>query len=316
MYSPYGMWAQVPTEPRELAYHRLGFADPKHRWWKPLIEALIGGPIFVVLSILVAIPYMVYLFQSSGSANEMDFALQDLQNRAVEYPADFLMVFLSIVIMWPCLLIARICMGPKPWGLIHSVLGRIRWSWLALCVAISLVFYVIVPVTIELLAGGELAPEPHAHGNRLLLMLGLVLLVVPFQCYAEELVFRGYLMQTVGRWLKHPAWAIILPAPLFMLGHAYDFWGQASILVMGLAAGFMVWYTGGLEAGIAMHVVNNLYLMILGVLGMADPFAQGGTTWVDFVWAVGAEVLLVLVVMFAARKVGVSRTHTYRVEVR
>jgi len=82
---------------------------------------------------------------------------------------------------------------------------------------------------------------------------------------------------------------------------------------MGVAAGFMVWYTGGLEASIAMHVVNNVYLMFMGVIGLVDPYAQEGSTFVDFLWATGIELLLVVVIMYAARKVGITRRGTFPV---
>ena len=139
-------------------------------------------------------------------------------------------------------------------------------------------------------------------------MLVAIALVVPVQAYAEELVFRGYLMQTIGRWLKHPAWAIVIPAPLFMLGHLYDLWGQLSVLVMGLAAGYITWCTGGLEAAIALHVVNNLLAMSFGVLGMADPFLQEGSTVGMFISSLVSNGLFVLVVIWAANRRGLERT--------
>jgi hypothetical protein len=48
----------------------------------------------------------------------------------------------------------------------------------------------------------------------------VILLLVPLQAAAEEYIFRGYLMQSIGRWLRHPAFAILLPVPLFVLGTA------------------------------------------------------------------------------------------------
>ncbi|MEX3610930.1 type II CAAX endopeptidase family protein [Rothia sp. LK2588] len=312
--APYWAPPAPPVRAEQLQYHRLALADLNHRWWKPLVEALIAVPIFLVLSVLIAVAYLGHLFVTGqldlGSAM---MNLATIQDNSLTNPATFLFMFTPVIIMWPALWIGRLCMGPRPWGLIHSVAGRIRWGWLVQTFAISIVLYVIIPTGFELLNGAELRPETDASVGHIVLMLALVLLIVPFQCYAEELVFRGYLMQTIGRWLKHPAFAIVLPAPLFMLGHAYDFWGQASILVMGIAAGFMAWYTGGLEAGIAMHVVNNLNLMALGVLGLADPFAQSGVGFTDFLFAAGIEIVLVLVVMFAARKAGVARSQEYRV---
>jgi hypothetical protein len=62
----------------------------------------------------------------------------------------------------------------------------------------------------------------------------------------------------IGRWLRHPAFAILLPVPLFVLGHGYDLLGQIGVGLFAVAAGWLTWRTGGLEAAIALHVVNNL----------------------------------------------------------
>ena len=135
------------------------------------------------------------------------------------------------------------------------------------------------------------------------LYIVLILLIVPFQCYAEELLFRGYLMQTVGRWLKNPVWAIIIPAPIFMVLHGYGLWGLLSVLTMALTAGFLCWYTGGLEAGIGLHIANNVSIFIFGLLGLADPFgAVREEQPLDFVQA------LILQLAFA----GLVYMYTYR----
>ncbi|MDO4253151.1 MAG: type II CAAX endopeptidase family protein [Rothia sp. (in: high G+C Gram-positive bacteria)] len=304
------------TEQRQLEYQRLSYADPHSRWWKPLLEAVISGSLFFLLSFATSLTWVFYqAFRQEGNmgsvVGRLDIA--SLQKGALQSPSVFLLLFGSVILMWPCLWLARLLLGPKPWGLIHSVAGKIRWSWLLLCIAISLVLYVIIPVVLTILSGVPLTMSSELPVNLLVTLLLLIVFLVPLQCYAEEIVFRGYLMQTVGRWLKHPVWAIVLPAPLFMMGHTYDFWGQASILTMGIAAGFMVWYTGGLEAGIAMHVVNNVYLMIMGVLGLTDPFAQEGSNWVDYLMASGLELVLVILVMYAAKKVGIERKGSYRV---
>lgn len=302
---------QPPQETKTLQYHRLSHADGRTRWWSPLVEGVLGGAIYLALSAVVGALFFFSLL--SESSTEADFTLEGMQNNALIDPAFFAMMFGSIAIMFPALWIARLALGPKPWGLVHSVLGCMRWSWLFLCTGISIIMFVLLPVVFALLSGDALRLEANISTSSMIWLMVLIFGLVPLQCYAEELVFRGYLMQTLGSWLKHPAWAIILPAPLFMLGHAYGAWGQLSILVMGVVAGFMAWYTGGLEAPIAMHVVNNVSLMFMGVMGLADPFAQNDLTFVDFFWATGVELLLVGLVIFAARKVGVARQNTFRV---
>jgi uncharacterized protein len=91
-------------------------------------------------------------------------------------------------------------------------------------------------------------------------------------------------MQTLGAWIP---WArvaapvaIILPTVLFALGHIYDIWGLLDVAAFGLAAAFITWRTGGLEAGIVMHAVNNITLFLLlatGTLGGTAVTPEGGS---------------------------------------
>lgn len=134
--------------------------------------------------------------------------------------------------------------------------------------------------------------------------------MVPLQCAAEEVVFRGYLAQTIGRWLKHPAWAILLPVPLFVLGHAYDIWGQLSVGIMAVAMGIITWRTGGLEAAIALHAVNNMTVSLMAMVGLTDMNDTSGapTDLIAVTLINGGYVALVFWLVRRNRSVAVTRT--------
>lgn len=295
---------------RVLAYHRLSHADASTRWWSPLVEGLIGLGVFVTLSFIVTIPLLVATFTDPYFQGVMTAAdpMKSMTDAAFENPWMFAYLFGSIAIMFPALWVARLCMGPKPWGLVHSVAGRMRWGWLLICVGLAAVVFVLLPMMINAVLGAGDAPLLRQPPQNLWIFIVLLLTLVPVQCYAEELVFRGYLMQTIGRWLKHPVFAIILPAPLFMIGHTYDLWGQASVLCMGVAAGFLAWRTGGLESGIALHAVNNIIAMFGGLMGTGDPFVQQGSTFTDFAVVFTIELIYVLAVLWVAKRRKIQRT--------
>ncbi|MCE2998853.1 MAG: CPBP family intramembrane metalloprotease, partial [Betaproteobacteria bacterium] len=97
-----------------------------------------------------------------------------------------------------------------------------------------------------------------------------VLLLTPLQCFAEELAFRGYLVQGLGRLWAAPWFVIIASALLFTLPHllnpevgAYGFWLMAAnYFAMGL---FLAWITlrdGRLELAIGAHAANNVLLAL------------------------------------------------------
>nr|WP_267918769.1 CPBP family intramembrane glutamic endopeptidase [Microbacterium resistens] len=121
------------------------------------------------------------------------------------------------------------------------------------------------------------------------------------QAAAEEYVFRGYLMQLVGRWLKHPAFAVLIPVPLFVLGHTYDVWGSLGVGIFAVLMAWITWRTGGLEAAIALHAVTNLNAMIIPALGISEATATTVNP-VDLLWTLLLDgVFTVLALLWAKR---------------
>ncbi|MEV5147693.1 type II CAAX endopeptidase family protein [Streptomyces sp. NPDC052727] len=166
---------------------------------------------------------------------------------------------LCIAVGIPVLLLIVRWIGRRPAGTVSSVTGRLRWRWLLLCVLTAVpILGLAMGCMVLLPADGE--PESQwvgwpAFGRA----LAVLVVLVPVQAAAEEYVFRGWLTQTAGAFLRSP-WAALLPqAVLFAAAHGWGTpWGFADLVVFGLAAGWLTWRTGGLEASIALHTVNNL----------------------------------------------------------
>lgn len=288
----------------ELPYHRLSHVNPRARWFTPVLEGLLIASIYFVLLLMVSFALLAFAVMLRVPYDHLT-DLQRVYANVFKTPLVFITFFISIIPVIPAIFIARLITNFKPLGLIHSIAGRMRWSYLSVFLGFGFLIFGLYYVGI-LGLDGSLTTQNSVHplnSGMFWLYIVLILLIVPFQCYAEELLFRGYLMQTVGRWLKNPAWAIIIPAPIFMVLHGYGLWGLLSVLTMALIAGFLCWYTGGLEAGIGLHIANNISGIILGLLGLADPFdANREAQALDFVQA------LILQLAFA----GLVCMYTYR----
>src|SRR5690606_4697924 len=157
-----------------------------------------------------------------------------------------------------------------------SVAGRLRWGWMLRLVLPGVVVFLVVIGAYFFLVPPGLSASDFTIGPETWLLVALTILLVPLQATAEEYVFRGYLMQAIGQWLRHPAWAILLPVPLFMAGHLYDVWGLLDVGVFAVFAGWLTWRTGGLEAAIVAHVVNNLLIFLVAAFGAVDINATDG----------------------------------------
>lgn len=291
--------ARLPEDARTgLAFHRLVFARQRRAWWTPLLTGVLGAAFYAVMMVVLLVPLVVIALFTPGFADEM-IAMGSTVRFDLADPIMLTILLGSIALMLPAYLAASRIVNGRRVGHISSAAGRLRWRWMLLCTAIAVVVYAIVQGLSLLLppawsggsGGGEvLSPSDNPA---LLWSLLAIVLVIPVQAAAEEYVFRGYLMQAIGRWLRHPLWAMLLPVPLFVLGHLYDVAGQISVGVFAVAAGWLTWRTGGLEAAIAVHVVNNLTVALLGLAGLVDVNDSGSSI-------VGLVVSTVMIVGYVA----------------
>lgn len=110
----------------------------------------------------------------------------------------------------------------------------------------------------------------------------VIIIFSPLQAAAEEVFFRGYLFQAIGSLSAAPWLAVLLSALFFAFLHGTQNLALFTYrFVFGLTAGALVILTGGLEAGIAAHVVNNLLTFGFAIFsgGVAHAKAVQEVTW-------------------------------------
>src|SRR5699024_10748913 len=139
----------------------------------------------------------------------------------------------------PAIILAALASGIKPVGLLWSIEFRIRWrllavtaGWAAAAFAITQLVAILIELMISTGAGEAPTVSPGFRWDLALTSRLLALIIVPFQAAAEELMFRGAMMQVLGAWIKNPIIPILLPSVLFALAHIYDPWGMAQVGLM------------------------------------------------------------------------------------
>lgn len=321
-YIPSEAWSHAPAYPAMIVpppvedptpFHRLFRTVPNYRWWRPLVAIAILLVFFLVTQVIVGVVWTLGLIVSGqglgavGSVTEATAQLTDVSD-----PFNVALLFGSIAILLPLVPLAMLCAGLRPVGLRHAVSFRLRWRWMLWCAIPSLVITLLSTGLsfLPLLWGETLEPVTVDIGHFALLAV-LIVLLVPLQSAAEEYVFRGFIMQTLGAWVRNPWFAIVISTVVFTVGHSqYELWGLLSVGVMGLGFALVVWRTGGLEAGIAFHVVNNVSAVLLlasGVLGTSTMSSEGSNWTAPLVQAVFTAGF-VLWVEFGARRQGIART--------
>lgn len=284
-----------------LAFPRLVFARRRSGWWTPLVTGLLGLAFYLAFMLVIIVVLIVAAAVNPG-------VIGDFQNMAVDAAFDLtdpLLVAVmlgSIAAMLPAYLLASLIVNGRRLGLVSSVAGSLRWRWMLQCAAVAFAIALALTALSLLVPAADATAEPEPNPLWAVTLV-ILLLLVPVQAAAEEYVFRGYFMQAIGRWLRHPAFAILLPVPVFVLGHMYDPLGQIGVGLFAVGAGWLTWRTGGLEAAISLHVVNNLLAFVLGLLEGGDP-AGSNTDVISFAWTVvlvGAYVAVVEVLFRRAR---------------
>ena len=293
-----------PREPAE--YHKLS-AGPDRRWYRPLLAIVIALVVFLALSTMVTLlPLAIPALNSPG--------YQQLFTGEIDAtdPVVFAVLMLSIAVLIPAVLVG-VALGARTGvGYFFSVEGRLRYKWLATCFAIAIPIFALAFIPMSLLEGTEFKPGPQ-----LVILLLLTLVLVPFQSAAEELTFRAGFLQMFGSWIPN-RWVSLLvatlaSAPVFALLHgSLDVWILADLAVFSLCAVFLMWYTGGVEAAVAMHASNNMVILTIEAFSnTSDSLISEETTSTPASFLVSTVIMgtVTAALAFAAKKAKVSRVH-------
>ncbi|MER5889944.1 CPBP family intramembrane glutamic endopeptidase [Streptomyces sp. NPDC001941] len=194
--------------------------------------------------------------------------------------ADQALGLITLAALVPAVMLGVRWMGRRPAGTLSSVLGRVRWGWLGRCAAVAFPVMAVQFTVLALWADGTDAfdglSEVFPGWPRFLLSVAVLWVLVPFQAAAEEYVFRGWLVQWAGQFVRSPWPAVVVASALFALAHG---WGEASgfglLFYSAVWWGWLVLRTGGLEAVIALHAANNMLAFLLAA--MADELADQST---------------------------------------
>ena len=131
------------------------------------------------------------------------------------------------------------------------------------CTAIAVGFYVLAVAANIAVLGLEPPEESWPSSTPLLPLLALIVSIVPFQAAAEEYFFRGTLVQAIGAWSRSPWPAIVVSSAAFAIVHLAPLEVTIFLFAMAVVDAWLTIETGGLEAAIAGHTVNNIAAFVL-----------------------------------------------------
>lgn len=306
--------APAAVDPRRLPSHLrpalsveerdyVGFwRAPRYRWWKSLLALFMAGFLFLFASMVL---------QLIGIAIDGQNAADMLTPGKFKVgPGFFIMNNISLALAIPfSMWAAWACVQQRPKWL-TSVTGGMRWGWFAVCLAWFLPLWGGF-LMVESLLGG--LPEDLGVKPWTAIMIAGILLTTPLQAAGEEYLVRGLVTRAIGAWIPVPAVAFVVSAAvgaaIFMSLHgAGDPWLNAYYLTFGFVGAWMAWRTGGLEAPIMLHIVNNVISMVfLPFTDFSDMFNREAGTGGSFMLVNMAGLLIMAaLVEFLARRKGIT----------
>lgn len=269
-------------------YHQLHLVGRPGAWRSIVGAVLLLVLVFVVVP-LVAGGIAFALLLLTGSS--VDEAAATLDVTAEATPAGLALLNAIIAAAIPLTFLVTWWLHRLKPRWVSSVVPRLRWGYLAICVGLSVVALLAslgVGLLLPLQAGDAPIGEVNDFTSQTRDFIIVILLLTPLQAAGEEYLFRGYLTQAFGSlvWGRRAsqALAVLVPALIFALFHglSQDWPVFFDRFAFGVVAGILVIRTGGLEAPIAMHVLNNFL-----AFGLALAFgdltaalnAEGGGSW-------------------------------------
>jgi membrane protease YdiL (CAAX protease family) len=308
----------VPAGPG-TPFHRLARTS-LHSWWRPLV-----GTLFAVAIGLVAIVGVMLTGMLAATVMGDNPLANAKHDKIFSNPTvDLGIQLIALAILTPVVLLAAWLVQRRPMGSLSSVRGRLRGRWLIVCAGMAVVAcllsYTAAWFALAVSGAKEAEPLGWAGWSSFLPSAVVILLLVPFQAAAEEYLFRGWLLQAIasctlqsrtgriGRAasavFRTPWPAILISAAVFAAGHAYKGWALLDVLLFGIVAGWLAVRTGGLEAPIALHLLNNLVAFLLpaatGQLGNA--MRANDAPWQAIVGTVVQLVAFAILVLLSVRR--------------
>ena len=269
-------------------YHQL------HRVGRPGIWRSLVGSLLVLLLVFVLVPLVAGLVAFAGllaSGNSAEEAAAVLDVTAEVTPTGLALLNVVIALAIPVTWAVTWWLHRLKPRWLSSVGPRLRWRYLVVCLGLSVVALMAalgVGLLLPLAPGESPVGEVNDFTSQTRNFLLVILLLTPLQAAGEEYLFRGYLTQAFGSlvWARRASQtlAVLGPALIFALFHGLS--QDAPIFfdrfAFGVVAGILVIRTGGLEAAIAMHVLNNFlaFGLALAVGDLTSALnATGGSSW-------------------------------------
>ena len=257
-----------------------------YKWYKLLLVGLLFVAFNVIamfaIELITKLAFSVNV--SSTGYDDMDFftAAGAFNNGA------------TAAVVIPCIILAAAIVKDRPLSSYFSSMGGWRWKVFLKTFVAGLII-VGIPTALWYFLKGRTGDVVFSLGGFLILTL-----FVPLQGIDEELLFRGFIMQTASSWFRLTAVGVIAQTVIFTLVHTYNIVGTISIAVSAVLYALVCLYSKGIESPSALHIFNNITQIYMAGIGYG--FISSQQTVPETVFNLTLKVLFFLFILYADRK--------------
>lgn len=249
----------------------------KNNWWRYLLGILIILFAWIIIGSFIVGMFAVFFVNSSLSSNETSIGNSQLQEQLLEQLQNFLRtpsteVFVTVNIQFiffalAIFIVIKWLHGRKFRTLINAD-ARIKFKRLVFGFSIWFLLQLI-------LMGISLVMDPQNYtfsfqAEKWFPLFLFALILTPIQISAEELFFRGYLIQGMSLITKNKFFLIIITSLLFMFPHLFNpelqrgpVWLALTYFAFGAFMSLITLKDNGLELALGTHAANNLSIFLL-----------------------------------------------------
>ncbi len=241
-----------------------------NRWWRYVL-----GVLLIILTPMVLLLSLAFLAGLLKGAGLLDAALADKLTAVITGSQTdasvlaFVVLNLSIIGMLAGLALAMRWLHHRPLLTLVTPGSSIDWRRILEAAAVGFVILSILTLLESLLFPGRYTFTFDA--TRFFPFMIAVLLLTPIQAAAEELIFRGYLVQGIGNLTRN---VIVLAGASSLLFGAVHLWNPeveryglvvmaAAYILSGLLFATVALRDGRLELAIGLHAVNNIFTALI-----------------------------------------------------
>ncbi|WP_341728429.1 CPBP family intramembrane glutamic endopeptidase [Brooklawnia sp.] len=267
----------------------------------------LGGLLVALAGYTILLPVVAWLLLGATwllrgmPGSFADFRTAALQFEVIDGMIATHLAIASLIVL--CMYVVRYVHRRHPRWLC-SVQPGFRWRYAIVCALVA-----TVGLNVVYWISKASDPPTWQSSEHLGWWLLVIVVTSPLQAAGEEFLFRGYLLQVCGMISRGPWLAVAISALIFAAMHgAQDLPLFVDRLGFGLLAGALVVLTGGLEAAIAAHAINNVFAFGYAAVGggVAQVRALQVSTWQTTGWNLLAYGLVAVLAWLVGRRMRVA----------